>query len=144
MGQLFSARSRITNLFSLLRNTETGAGELGEAKEVVQNAELFVQTVEQVFSLDEPSSAKEYENPTSKDDDKVSEPAVAVSEIERERERVNLEPISLEEIRRQARENWLQLRQRKIGAAKGVAHSKDADRGTEEDQGHSIDDDLDE
>jgi hypothetical protein len=27
MGQLFSARSRITNLFSLLRNTETGAGD---------------------------------------------------------------------------------------------------------------------
>jgi hypothetical protein len=38
----------------------------------------------------------------------------------------------------------LQLRQLKIGAAKGVAHSKDADRGAEEDQGHSIDDDLDE
>jgi hypothetical protein len=74
--------------------------ELSEAKEVVQNAELFVQTVERVFSLDKPSLPKEYENPPSKDDDKVSEPAVAVK----------LESISLEEIRRQARENWLQLR----------------------------------
>jgi predicted nucleotidyltransferase len=71
--------------------------EPSEAKEVVQNAELFVQTVERVFSLDKPSSAKEYENPTSKDDDKVSEPAVAITEIERKS--VKLEPISLEEIR---------------------------------------------
>ena len=54
--------------------------ELNEAKEVVQNAELFVQTVERVFGLDKPSLAKEYENPISKDDDKVSEPTVA-SEI---------------------------------------------------------------
>jgi uncharacterized protein (UPF0332 family) len=115
--------------------------ELSEAKEVVQNAELFVQTVERVFSLDKPSLAKEYENPTSKDDDKVSEPAVAASEIER----LKLEPISLEEIRRQARENWFQSRQQMVGGAKkGASHSKDADRGTKEDQGHSIDDDLDE
>ena len=115
--------------------------ELSEAKEVVQNAELFVQTVERVFSLDKPSLAKEYENPTSKDDDKVSEPAVAALEIER----VKLEPISLEEIRRQARENWLQSRQQMVSDAKKEAsHSKDADRGTKEDQGHSIDGDLDE
>ena len=117
--------------------------ELSEAKEVVQNAELFVQTVERVFGLDKPSLAKEYENPTSKDDDKVSEPSVAVTEIERES--VKLEPISLEEIRRQARENWLQMRQQMVSDAKvGAPHSKDADRGTKEDQGHSIDDDLDE
>jgi uncharacterized protein (UPF0332 family) len=115
--------------------------ELSEAKEVVQSAELFVQTVERVFSLDKPSLAKEYENPTSKDDDKVSEPAVAASEIER----VKLEPSSLEEIRRQARENWLQSRQQMVSdAKKGASHSKDADRGIKEDQGHSIDDDLDE
>ena len=116
--------------------------ELSEAKEVVQNAELFVQTVERVFSLDKPSLPKEYENPASKDDDKVSEPTVAVTEIQRER--VKLEPISLEEIRRQARENWLQLRQRVVSEAKAAGHSKDAGRGTEEDQGHSIHDDLDE
>jgi hypothetical protein len=117
--------------------------ELTEATEVVRNAELFVQTVERVFSLDEPSLAKEYENPPSKDDDKVSEPAVAVSEIKRKGEK--LEPISLEEIRREARENWLQLRQRTVGVAtKGVVHSKDADRGTKEDQSRSIDDDVDE
>jgi uncharacterized protein (UPF0332 family) len=116
--------------------------ELSEAEEVVQNAELFVQTVERVFGLDKPSSAREYENPTPKDDDKVSEPAVAVSEIERKS--AKLEPISLEEIRRQARENWLQLRQRMVSDARGAGHSKDADRGTKEDQSHSIDDDVDE
>ena len=116
--------------------------ELTEATEVVQNAELFVQTVERVFSLDESSLAKEYENPTSKDDDKVSEPVVAVSEIKRKG--AKLEPISLEEIRRQARENWLQLRQQNVGVAKGVGHSKDADRGAKENQSHSIDDDVDE
>ncbi|HEY5212456.1 MAG TPA: HEPN domain-containing protein [Acidobacteriaceae bacterium] len=96
--------------------------ELSEAKEVVQNAELFVQTVERVFGLVKPSLAKEYENPTSKDDDKVSEPAVEGSKIERKI--VKLEPISLEGIRRQARENWLQLRQLKVGAAKGLAVPK--------------------
>lgn len=110
--------------------------ELSEAKEVVQNAELFVQTVERVFGLDKPSLAKEYENPTSKDDDKVSESTVAVTE---------LEPVSLEEIRRQARENWLQSRQQMVSEAKkGAARSKNADRGANKDQGHSIDDDLDE
>jgi hypothetical protein len=101
-----------------------------------------VQTVERVFSLDEPSLSKEYENPTSKDDDKISEPAVAVSEIESKS--LKLEPISLEEIRRQARENWLQLRHRMVGDAKAAGHSKDADRGTKEDHDHSIEDDLDE
>ena len=114
--------------------------ELSEAKEVVQNAELFVQTVERVFSLDKPSFAKEYENPTSKDDDKVSEPAVAVTEIERKS--VKLEPISLEEIRREARENWLQMRQRMVSETKAAGHSN-ADRGAKEDHNHSIEDDLD-
>jgi uncharacterized protein (UPF0332 family) len=100
--------------------------ELSEAKEVVRNAELFVQTVGQVFSLDKPALAMEYENPnSSKDDDKVSEQAVAVTEIDRKG--VKLEPISLEDIRRQARENWLQLRQQTVGDAEAVAHSKDAE-----------------
>jgi uncharacterized protein (UPF0332 family) len=116
--------------------------ELSEAKEVVQNAELFVQAVERVFGLDKPSLAKEYENPTSKDDDKVSEPAVETSKIEGKS--VKLEPISLEDMRRQARENWLQLRQRMVSDATAAGHSKDVDRGVEEDRSHSIEDDLDE
>ncbi len=114
--------------------------ELAEAMEVVQKAEFFVQTVQRVFGLDESSLATEYQSPAPKDGDKVSEPVVAVSDIESKG--AKLEPISLEEIRRQARENWLQLRQQKVGVAKGGSHSKDTDRGTREDQSHSIDDDV--
>jgi uncharacterized protein (UPF0332 family) len=114
--QLATQLSRTESL--RIRADYTGTEiELTEATEVVQNAELFVQTVERVFSLDEFSLAKEYEGPTSTDDDKVSEPAVAVSEIKRKG--AKLEPISLEEIRRQARENWLNLLQRPVGVAKG-------------------------
>jgi uncharacterized protein (UPF0332 family) len=116
--------------------------ELAEAAEVVQKAELFVQTVERVFSLDGSSLPTEYQSPAAKDDEKVSEPGVAVSEIERKG--AKLEPISLEEIRRQARENWLLLRQQKVGVDKGFGHSNDADEGTKEDRSHSIDDDVDE
>jgi hypothetical protein len=71
-----------------------------------------------------------------------TKPALAVTEIDRES--VKLEPISLEEIRRQARENWLQLRQQMVSETKAAGHSKDAARGTEQDQDHSIHDDLDE
>jgi uncharacterized protein (UPF0332 family) len=107
--------------------------EPGEAKEVVRKAELFVQTVERTFRLDQPL-AKDYENFKPKDDDKVSEPAIAVTE-----------PISLEEMRRQARENWLQMRRKMVSDPKiGTAHSKHADKGNKNEQGHSIGDDLDE
>jgi uncharacterized protein (UPF0332 family) len=117
--------------------------ELSEAKEVVRKAELFVQTVERVFSLDKPSLAKEYENPKPKDDDRVSEPAVEETEIERKSEK--LEPISLEEMRRQARENWLQMRQKMVSDKKiGAVHPKHADKGNKNEQGHSTGDDLDE
>jgi len=115
--------------------------ELSEAKEVFRNAELFVQSVERVFSLDRSTLAKGYENPASKDDDKVSEPALAAAEIDRGNDK--LEPISLEEIRHQARENWLQMRQQMVGDARKGRHSKDADRGINEDQNHSFNDDLD-
>jgi len=115
--------------------------ELSEAKEVIRNAELFVQSVERVFSLDRSTLAKGYENPASKDDDKVSEPALAAAEIDRGNDK--LEPISLEEIRHQARENWLQMRQQMVGDARKGRHSKDADRGINEDQNHSFNDDLD-
>jgi hypothetical protein len=63
-------------------------------------AELFVQTVRRVFSLDEPFPDR---------DDRVSEP-----DIERERSQargIDVRSSWLEEERRQARENWLRLRQ---------------------------------
>jgi hypothetical protein len=106
------------------------------ASEVVEKAEPVVQTVERVFTLDESSLATEYKNDNSNHDDKVSETG-GVSKIEKTD--VRLQPISLEEIRREARENWLRSRQQKIEGAKGVGHGKDAG----EDRSLSFDDDLD-
>ena len=110
------------------------------ASEVVEKSELFVQTVERIFSLDEPSLATEYENDNSNHDDKVSETG-DVSKIEKT---VRLQPISLEDIRREARENWLRSRQLKAEGAKGVDHGKDTDRDVKDDQSRSLDGDFDE
>jgi hypothetical protein len=48
--------------------------------------------------------------------------------------------------RREARENWLRLRQLKIKGAKDVGHGhgKDTDREVKDDQSRSLDDDFDE
>jgi uncharacterized protein (UPF0332 family) len=111
----------------------TGAEiELSEATEVVQNAERFVQTVERVFNLDDSSLANEYPNTNSRDDGKVSEPSLEI-----------FDRSPLEELRRQARQNWLQLRQKEVGAAKEGWRSKDIEHGIKEGQSHSIDDDVD-
>jgi uncharacterized protein (UPF0332 family) len=112
------------------------------ASEVVEKAELFVQTVERVFTLDESSLATEYESDNSNHDDKVSETTGDVSKIEKTNAR--LQPISLEEIRREARENWLRSRQLKNEGAKGVGHGKDIDRDVKDDQSRSLDGDFDE
>ena len=111
------------------------------ASEVVEKAELFVKTVARVFSLDESSLATEYKNDNSNRDDKVSETG-GVSKIEKTA--ANLQPISLEEIRREARENWLRSRQLKIEGAKGVGHGKDTGRDVKDDQSRSLDGDFDE
>ncbi len=95
-------------------------------------------TVERAFALNESFIAKENDSPNPQD--KISEPDLAMEQSETDYVRVK--PVSLEEIRRQARENWLQLRRRNVGAAKGVSDSKDAGRDTKEDQGHSTDDDF--
>jgi uncharacterized protein (UPF0332 family) len=109
------------------------------ASEVVEKAELFVQTVARVFSLDESSLATEYKNDNSNHDGKASETA-DVSKIEKTDAR--LQPISLEEIRREARENWLRSRQLKIEGAKDVGHGKDTDRDVKDDQSRSLDGDF--
>jgi hypothetical protein len=54
------------------------------------------------------------------------------------------EPVSLEEIRRQARENWLRLRQRKIEGVERADIGHGTDREVSNDQSDSIDDYLDE
>jgi len=114
--------------------------ELAEATEVVEKAEHFVQTVERAFGLEGYSMATEYQGPAPKDGDKVSEPVADGSEIER---KGKIEPISLDEVRRQARENWLQHRQQHVGVSKEFDYSKAADRSAKVDQGHALDDGLD-
>lgn len=111
------------------------------AADTVERAHAFVSAVEKAFALSESSIANSLEHDSSNPQDKISEPSPATDQSETDYAR--LKPGSLEEIQRQARENWLQWRQQNIGAAKGIGHSKDADRGALEDQSHSIDDDLD-
>ena len=50
------------------------------------------------------------------------EPVVAVPKIERRD--AHLQPISLEETRRQARENWLRLRQQRIEGTRDIGHEE--------------------
>jgi uncharacterized protein (UPF0332 family) len=110
------------------------------AAEAVAKAEAFVQTVERVFNLGD-ASLDEYQNHTPSNDDNVSE---TFGDSKIEKRDAQIEPVSLEEIRRQARENWLRLRQQKIEGVKGADIGHDTDREARNDQGHSIDDDLNE
>jgi uncharacterized protein (UPF0332 family) len=110
------------------------------ASEVVEKADLFVQTVERVFALDESSLGSEYENHDSNHDDKVSEMS-SLSKIEKTETR---QLPSLEDVRREARENWLRLRQQKIESATNIGHGKGTDHGVKDDQSASLDGDLDE
>jgi uncharacterized protein (UPF0332 family) len=108
----------------------------------VAQAEIFVQTVERVFGLDLPYTRTELEGHDSTDGgDKVSEPSVAVEQNEPKYPRP--EPISLEETRRQARENWQKYRQQKIEGTKSIDQGQGGDRDVKEDQNHSLDSDLD-
>src|SRR5436190_17262325 len=139
--ELGAELSRIESL--RIKADYTGAEiELKEAREVVRKAELFVQTVERVFSLDELSLAAEYKNHNPGHDDKVSEPGGAVSKIEGEG--AHSQPLSPEEMRREARENWLRLRQHRIEGTKGVNHGKDTASEARQDPTGSLDGDFDE
>jgi hypothetical protein len=133
---MFAALGRAESLRLIADYTGTPL-DAKTAAETVVRAEAFVSTVEKAFALNESSSANSLKNDNPNPQDKISEPDLAI-------DYAPLKPASLEEIRRQARENWLQLRQQKVGAAKGVGHSKDAERRVKEDQGYSIDDDFDE
>jgi uncharacterized protein (UPF0332 family) len=69
--------------------------------------------------------------------DGVSEPGDATREAHDQ----TLKPLSIAEMQRQARENWLKLRQEIIETAKGASPS--AARDLQQDRSHSIDDDPD-
>ncbi|MGH7746180.1 MAG: HEPN domain-containing protein [Candidatus Dormibacteria bacterium] len=109
------------------------------AAEIVARAEVFVQTVERVFALDGSSLQTEYQDHDPDHDDRVSEPTGAGSRIESKD--AHRQPISAEETRRQARENWLRLRQQEIEGTKCVGDDQDAGREAKEDRSHSFDDD---
>ena len=137
--KLFAALGRAESLRLIADYTGTPL-DAKTAAETVVRAEAFVSTVEKAFALNESSIANNLENDSPNPQDKISEPDLAMEQSERDY--VRLKPVSLEEIRRQARENWLQLRRRNVGAAKGISDSKDAGRDAKEDQSHSLDDDL--
>jgi uncharacterized protein (UPF0332 family) len=137
--KLFAALGRTESLRLIADYTGTPLAPK-TAAETVARAEAFVGAVEKAFALNESSIANNLENDSPNPQDKISEPDLPTEQSETDY--VRLKPISLEEIRRQARENWLQLRQRNVGAAKGVSDSKDAGRGAKQDQSHSIDGDL--
>jgi hypothetical protein len=136
--KLFAALGRAESLRLIADYTGTPLAAKTAAETVVR-AEAFVSAVEKVLALNESSITNDLENDGPDPQNKVSEPRLAAEQSETDYAR--LTPVSLEEIRRQARENWLQLRQ-KVGVEKDVDHSKDPDRGAKEDQSHSIDDDL--
>lgn len=139
--KLFAALGRAESLRLIADYTGTPL-DAKTAAETVLRAEAFVSAVEKAFALNESSITNNLENDGPNPQDKISEPGLATEQSETDYAR--LKPVSLEEIRRQARENWLQLRQQQVGVAKGVGHSKDAERSIKEDRGHSIDDDFDE
>ena len=110
------------------------------AADTVTRAEAFVSAVEKAFSLNESATTNDLQEKGPDQEHKISEPGLATEQSESEYARIK--PGSLEEIRRQARENWLQLRRRNVGVAKGISDSKHAGRDAKEDQSRSIDDDL--
>jgi uncharacterized protein (UPF0332 family) len=110
------------------------------AIEAVEKARLFVQAVERAFGLDEHSLGTNYDNDNPKPDDKVSE---SVTAARTEIHNVPVQSFSLEEERRQARENWLRLRQRAIASDEVIGHARDNARDVDNDNEHSLDADLD-
>ncbi len=109
------------------------------ATDAFTRAEMFVQAVEQAYSQADASRRSKPEREKPDNDDKVSEPGVA--EERAARSGADVPQFSLEEERRQARENWLRLRQQQMQSAK--TEPRGADRGVGEDRGYSPGDDPD-
>ena len=111
------------------------------AAETIAKAEVFVQTVGRVFAVTESVPATEYKDRDPKHDDKVSDPGDL--RLEFASKAAHLQPVSLEEIRRQARENWLRLRQREFEAAKSADPEHDGTPDANADRSHATDNDVD-
>jgi uncharacterized protein (UPF0332 family) len=110
------------------------------AAEVVAKAELFVQAVQRAFGIDEHSLGTTYDSEKPKPGDKVSE---LVAAAKAENKDASLQAFSLEEERRQARENWVRLRQQTVMGEREINHGREGSRTAENDQDHSLDTDLD-
>jgi uncharacterized protein (UPF0332 family) len=104
------------------------------AADTLARAEIFVATVARVFALHEPSRTMGLEDGHPSDGDKVSEPGDSVERIETPY--THAQPLSLEEERRKARENWLRLRQQKIAGASDIGHERDTDHRRKDDLSH--------
>jgi uncharacterized protein (UPF0332 family) len=103
------------------------------AKDTVTRAETFMSSVEKAFALDGPSIPNSLENGGPPEQDKVREPDAATERSGTTY--ASIKPISIEDIQRRARENWLRMRQ-DIGVTKDPG-----DRSREEDMDHSVDND---
>ncbi|HXR20462.1 MAG TPA: HEPN domain-containing protein [Steroidobacteraceae bacterium] len=113
-----------------------------DAAECLARAESFVDTVARVFALHEPFRATELDNDNPDQGDKISEPGNAIERTQRNYP--PLQSFSLEEERRQARENWLRLRRQKTEGAKDIGHERETGGHVKEELGHSPGIDLDE
>jgi len=98
--KLFAALGRAESLRLIADYTGTPL-DAKTAADTLARAETFVCTVAEAFSLNESSIARDLENDTPNPEDKISEPNF-----------VPMNPELPEEIRRQARENWLKLRRK--------------------------------
>lgn len=110
------------------------------AADTVARAEAFVGTVARVFALDEPSVEAKIEGDGPGHEGKVSEPAAAERGAT---DYSHLQPFSLEEARRQARENWLRLKEQTIKGQRDSSQERNSDRSAKEEYGHAPDPDLD-
>lgn len=107
------------------------------AADTVARAEAFVGAVEKAFVLDAPTVTDQRDNSPDQEG-KISEPSHSTESSESDYAR--LKPVSLEDIRRQARENWKQLRQQNVGVSTGVGQSKAGERGAADEHCHALDD----
>ena len=125
-----------------LRADYTGTEiDVQTAADTVARAEAFVGTVARVFALHESSRTTGSENDNPGHGDKVSEPGNAVGRMQENYP--HPQPLSLEEERRQARENWLRLRRQKLEDARDIDHKRDIGRHAKEELSHAPDNDLD-
>jgi hypothetical protein len=109
--------------------------------DTVARAEAFVSAVEQVFALQESSISTNLENDNPDQGSRVSEPNHAVGRMETSFSQS--QPFSLEEERRQARENWLRYRQQKVEGATDIDHELGTGGNAKEELSHTPDNDLD-